>query len=64
MAFRTKSDMIIPNFFSDEYLFQIIKMDTEVSIKIIIQAITIIEFDGVHSGRLMVLYHDLPVSAK
>ena len=39
-------------------------MDKEVKIKIIVQANTINEFDGVHAGRLMVLYHDLPVSAK
>jgi len=64
MAFRTKSIIINPNFFSDEYLFQIIRMDKEVKIKIIVQANTINEFDGVHAGRLMVLYHDLPVSAK
>ncbi len=39
-------------------------MDKEVKIKIIVQANTINEFDGVQTGRFIVLYHDLPVSAK
>ncbi len=63
-AFRIKSDIIILNFFSEEYLFQIIRMDKEVKIKIIVQANTINEFEGVQTGRLIVLYHDLPASAK
>lgn len=39
-------------------------MDRKVKIKIIVQANTINEFDGVQAGRLIVWYHDLPVSAK
>lgn len=39
-------------------------MDKEVKIKITVHAITITEPEGVQSGRLIVLYHDLPVSAK
>lgn len=38
--------------------------DIELSTKIIVQTNTIIEPDGVQSGRLIVLYHALPVSAK
>lgn len=56
--------MIIPNFFSDECLFQIISRDIELRTNIIDQAKTITEPEGVHSGRLIVLYHALPVSAK
>jgi hypothetical protein len=56
--------MISPKFFSDECLFQIMIMDIEVRIKITVQANTINEFEGVQSGRLIVLYHALPVSAK
>jgi hypothetical protein len=63
-AFKTKSDIIILNFFSEEYLFQIIRMDKEVKIKIIVQANTIKVFEGVQAGRLIVWYHVLPVSAK
>jgi hypothetical protein len=59
-----KSKIIILNFFSEEYLFQIISNDIELSTKIIVQANTIREPDGVQSGRLIVLYHALPVSAK
>lgn len=39
-------------------------MDKEVKIKIIVQANTINEFEGVQTGRLIVLYHELPASAK
>jgi len=53
-----------PNFFSVEYLFQIINIDNDVRINITVHAITIIEFEGVQSGKLIVLYQDLPVSAK
>jgi|WetSurSiteA1Bulk_404760.scaffolds.fasta_scaffold01519_3 hypothetical protein len=51
-------------FFSDAYLFQIIRRDEELRIKIIVHAKTITEPDGVQSGRLIVLYHALPASAK
>jgi len=56
--------MISPKFFSDECLFQIISMDIDVRIKITVQAKTINEPEGVQSGRIIVLYHALPVSAK
>jgi hypothetical protein len=56
--------IMIVKFFSDEYLFQIISRDKELRINIIVQAKTIIEAEGVQSGRLIVLYHALPVSAK
>jgi hypothetical protein len=39
-------------------------MEIDVRINIIVHAITIIAFDGVQSGRIIVLYQDLPVSAK
>jgi hypothetical protein len=61
---RTNRAIISAKFFSDEYLFQIINKDSELSIKMIVQAKTIIEPEGVQSGRLIVLYHALPVSAK
>lgn len=51
-------------FFTEEYLFQIIRIDSEVKTKIIVQARTINEPEGVQSGRLRVLYQVLPVSAK
>lgn len=51
-------------FFSDEYLFQIISRDKELRTNIIVHAKTIIEPEGVQSGRFIVLYHALPVSAK
>ncbi len=54
----------MPNFFSEEYLFQIIRIERDVSTKIIVHIITIIEFEGVQLGRCIVLYQDLPVSAK
>jgi len=43
-----------PNFFSEEYLFQIINIDNEVRIKITVQTSTITELEGVQSGRLIV----------
>ncbi len=39
-------------------------MDIDVRIKITVQAKTINEPEGVQSGRIIVLYHALPVSAK
>jgi len=39
-------------------------MEREVRIKMIVHIITIKEFEGVQSGRLIVLYQTLPVSAK
>jgi len=45
-------------------LFQIIKIEIDVRTNIIVHAITIIAFDGVQSGRFIVRYHELPVSAK
>lgn len=39
-------------------------MEIDVRININVHAITINEFEGVQSGRIIVLYHDLPVSAK
>jgi hypothetical protein len=56
--------MMRPKVFSEEYLFHIIKRDREPRIKIIVQAITINEFDGVQSGMLIVLYQAIPTSAK
>ena len=56
--------MISLKFLSDECLFQIINTDKELRTKIIVHAKTITEPEGVQSGRLIVLYHDLPVSAK
>lgn len=56
--------MMSAKFFSDEYLFQIISRDKELRIKIIVHAKTINEPEGVQSGRLIVLYQALPVSAK
>jgi len=63
-ALSTKRKITILNFFSKEYLFQIIRIDKEVKIKIIVHTITINVFEGVQVGRLIVLYQDLPVSAK
>lgn len=60
----TNSEITILNFFSDAYLFQIIRIEIEAKIKIKVQMITIIEFEGVQAGKLIVLYHDLPISAK
>ncbi len=59
-----KRAITIPKFFSDECLFQIIRRDIELSINIIVHTKTIIEPEGVQSGRLIVLYQALPVSAK
>lgn len=56
--------IITPKFFSDECLFQSMRRDKELRTKIIVQAKTITEPEGVQSGRLIVLYHDLPISAK
>jgi hypothetical protein len=60
----TKSEIITPNLFSEEYLFQIINSEREERIKITVQTVTIIEFEGAHPGRLIELYHSLPVSTK
>lgn len=38
--------------------------DKELRTKIIVHTETITEPEGVQSGRLIVLYHNLPVSAK
>lgn len=56
--------MTISNFFSDECLFQMIRSEIELRTNIIVQAKTINEPEGVQPGRLIVLYHALPVSAK
>ena len=64
MAVSTKSEMTSTKFFAEEYLFQTIKIDIELITKIIVQANTIIEFEGVQSGILIVLYHFIPTSAK
>jgi len=45
-------------------LFQIISSDKELRTNIIDQTKTMTEPEGVQSGRLIVLYHALPVSAK
>jgi len=63
-ALSTKREITTPNFFSEEYLFHIIRIEREVRTKIIVHIITIIELEGVQPGRLIVLYQDLPVSAK
>jgi len=63
-AFATKSEMIIPNSFSEEYLFQIIRIENEESTRIIVQTVAMTEFDGAHSGRSIVFCHKLPVLAK
>lgn len=59
-----KRAITIPKFFSDECLFQIIRRAIELSTNIIVHAKTINEPEGVQSGRLIVLYQALPVSAK
>ena len=56
--------MIKVKVFSVEYLFQIIKSDSELNTKIIVHTNTMNEFEGAHSGRLIVLYQALPISAK
>ncbi len=63
-AFITNSEIIILKFFSEVNLFQIIRIEIEVKIKITVQMSTIIEFEGVQAGKLIVRYQDLPVSAK
>ena len=63
-ALRTKRIITNAKIFSDECLFQIIRMEREARIKITTHAVTIIVFDGVQSGRFIVLYQSLPVSAK
>ncbi len=56
--------MIKLKFRSFEYLFQIIRIEREVKAKMIIQIFSINILESVQSGRLMVLYHAKPVSAK
>ena len=65
-AFRINKVIINLKFFCAEYLFHTIKTATELKIKITAHAATINVFDGVHihTGRLIVLYHTLPVCAK
>lgn len=53
-AFTINNPITTENFFSEEYLFQIIKIEIEVRINIIVHAITIIAFDGVQPGRFIV----------
>jgi hypothetical protein len=62
--FITNNPIIRLNFFSEEYLFHIISSEIEVKANIIDQANTIIEFEGVQSGRLIDLYHARPALAK
>ena len=66
MAFRINKVIINLKFFCAEYLFHTIKTATELKMKITVHAININVFDGVHIhiGRLIVLYHTLPVCAK
>jgi hypothetical protein len=45
-------------------LFQTISSDIQLRTNIIVHAKTITEPEGVQSGRLIVLYQALPVSAK
>jgi hypothetical protein len=56
--------MIKPKLRSFEYLFQIIRIEREVKAKMKIQMFNIYKLENVHPGRLMVLYHAKPVSAK
>jgi len=65
-AFRINKVIINLKFFCAEYLFHTIKTAKELKMKITIHIISISELDGVHihMGRLMVLYHTLPVCAK
>jgi hypothetical protein len=56
--------MIAPKCFCVEYLFQIIRIDNELKTKMIDHIITINDFEGVQLGRLIVLYHPIPTSAK
>ena len=65
-AFRINKIIINLKFFCAEYLFHTIKTATELKMKITVHAISIIVSDGVHIhiGKLIVLYHTLPVCAK
>ncbi len=63
-AFRINKAIINLKFFCAEYLFHTIKTATELKMKITVHAISINVLDGVHVGRLIVLYHTLPVCAK
>ncbi len=56
--------MITPKCFCVEYLFQIISIDSAPSINIIVHIITISVLEGVQLGKLIVLYHTIPISAK
>jgi len=64
IALRMNSPIINPKCFSLEYLFQTIRIETQHNAKITVQAVIITELEGVHSGRLRVLYHTIPDSAK
>jgi len=64
IAFKTNRAMIKLKFRSFEYLFQIIRIEREVKTKMIIQIFSINKLENVQPGRLMVLYHAKPASAK
>jgi hypothetical protein len=59
-ALITKSSIISLKWIFPENLFQTIKADMVVSIKIIVQAKLIMEPGGVKVGRFIVLYHSIP----
>ena len=59
-----KRKIINLNCFSEKYLFHIIKSESELKNKITDHAKTINPSEGVHLGRLIVLYHTNPLSAK
>jgi hypothetical protein len=63
-ALSTNIHIIKLKSLTDEYLFQINKIERDVRTKTIVQERTIIELGGVQSGNLIVLYHAMPVSAK
>jgi hypothetical protein len=65
-AVRINKVIINLKFFCWEYLFHTIKTARELKMKIKVHTISIIIFDGVHIhiGKLIVLYHNLPVCAK
>lgn len=63
-ALSTNKAIINPKFLCDECLFQIIRRDKEAKVKITVQATIIKVFEGVQEGRLIVLYHAFPQSAK
>ena len=65
-AFRINKVIINLKFFCAEYLFHTIKTATELKMNITAHAATINVLEGVHIhiGRLIVLYHTLPVCAK